>query len=95
MRQKTLFEHNTETVIIVQGIHEISLDTKAETATIPEPIKILITLMDICKISENSNMKTGRTLESMDICKISENSNMKTATTPESEEISEISLNAF
>ena len=71
------------------------LGAKAETATIPESIKILITVMDIHEILENSNTKTGTTPESMDIREILENSNMKTATTPESEEISEISLNAF
>ena len=68
---------------MVQDILEISLDSNAETATIPESIKTLITVMDICKILENSNMKTA-TITVMDIHEISENSNMKTATIPES-----------
>ena len=69
------------------------LDAHTETAIIPESIKTLITVTitvtDICKILENSNMKTATIPESiktlitvMDICEISENSNTEMATTP-------------
>ena len=44
-----------------------------KTATIPESIKTLITVMDICEILENSNTKTATTPESEEISKISLN----------------------
>ena len=56
---------------LVQDILEILLDTNTETATIPESIKTLITVMDIHKILQNSNMKTATTPESEEISKIS------------------------
>ena len=43
------------------------------TATIPESIKTLITVMDIHEISENSNTETATTPEPEEISKISLN----------------------